>query len=202
MRSTRLSKALGPLMLGTLLAVAGCAKSANVASTAGTSLTRGLSADNRYTGVGLYGSGTIQAGCDEGGFLGGELEGLSSMFSDAPFGSRWRASLLAGYAWTPLPHRPRLGFEIYGHGGGGRMPAGDGTSTTWVWGPRIGVPIRLAPSVPIWDAERTLWPTWMLVPSAGANFYVPSEAGADSAVRSELTVHLAFRLHLWSSLVP
>ncbi len=163
----------------------------------------GLSEENHGVGAGPHVGALTHFGRDSGPAAGGELETSGMLGSEVPEPrARWRVEGLVGHVWTPLPHRSPVGFELWGHGGYGRFPARHGNTGAVVLGPRLGLPIRFDSSAPIWDAEKPLWTTFLLVPSLGGNFYFPTSPEVDSAPRSELTAHLSLRLYFWSSLMP
>jgi hypothetical protein len=165
--------------------------------------TLGLSEENHDVGAGPHVGALAHFGRDSGPAAGGELETSWMLGSEVPEPrARWRLEGLFGHVWTPLPHRFPVGFEVWGHGGYGRFPVRDDNTGAVVLGPRLGLPFRFESSAPIWDAERPLWATFLLVPSLGASVYFPTDPDVDRAPRSELTAHLSLRLYLWSSLMP
>ena len=194
---------LALLAAAAVLATGGCRFPGGVSANLGASTAQGVTRENTETSAGVHSSTTLQLGRDFGMAAGAELEDLWFVTGERPRPSdRWRASALVGHTWLPLPHRSRLGLEAWVHGGYGRFPMGARTDYAVVVGPRLGLPIRLEASQPIWDAEELAWPTTMLVPSLGASFFVPTARGVSKAPRSELTFHLSYRIHLWSSLLP
>ena len=193
---------ISTILCGLMLSATGCMPAALSAQAGGTG-TFGLSEANDQGGAGPCVGAMMQLGRDSGTAAGAELETSWMLGNDAPEPNpRWRGEVLVGHVWTPLPHRSAVGFEVWGHGGYGRFPVNDINTNAWVIGPRLGLPIRFESSAPIWDAERSIWATTMLVPSLGANFYVPSNPDVDSVPYTELTAHLALRFHFWSSLMP
>lgn len=192
------------MLCGLALVATGCiSELSGLSVQAGGMGTRGLSKENREAGAGLHLGAFTHFGRDSGLAAGGELETSWMLGSDVPEPrARWRAEGLFGHVWTPLPHRSPVGFELWGHGGYGRFPVRDDTTGAVVLGPRLGLPFRFVSSAPIWDSEKPVWITFLLVPSLGASFYLPTDPEVDSAPRSELTALLSFRLTFWSSLTP
>jgi hypothetical protein len=197
----------GLILLGAACATGGCVIPGGVGVNLGGTGTRGVTSEDQDYSAGIRSSTTVQVARDSGFAFGPEMELLSIVGNDPPRpAGRWRLSALAGYAWLPLPHRPPVGLETLAHFGGGRFPVGTRTRTALAFGPRVGAPIRLGlcpwATKPIWDAEAMVAPCTMVVPSFGATFYVPTEKGVDHSPRTELSLGLAFRFHLWSSLIP
>lgn len=185
------------------LGATGCSKVGGVSANLGGTGSLGLSEENDDASAGGHVGAHGQLGRDEGLAFGAEYASSWMIGSETPEPrARWRLEGLVGHVWTPLPHRSPVGFEVWGHGGYGRFPVLDRNTGAVVLGPRLGVPLRFESSAPIWDAERPIWATFLLVPSLGASFYFPTDSAVDSAPRSEISALLTMRFHIWSSLMP
>jgi hypothetical protein len=115
---------------------------------------------------------------------------------------RWSVNLWAGYGWQPLPHLPRVGFELAGRLSAGRFPFGDHGRFGYGLGPHFAMPIRAwSARKPLWDSEAFLEPLMLVVPSLDGTFYA-RHAGLSKEQGFELSIGLALRGYLWSSLVP
>ncbi len=195
----RISAILG----GFVLVATGCSQVRALSAHGGGAGTMGLTKANDDAAAGAHVGGLLHLGRDSGTAFGLDTEASGMVGSNVPTPrSRWRLEGLVGHVWAPLPHRAPVGFELFAHAGFGRFPARDRNSEALVLGPRLGLPIRFERSTPIWDAERPIWATAMLVPSLGTSFYLPVGSEVDSSPRSELTAHLTLRLYVWSSLMP
>lgn len=159
----------------------------------------GLSLTPRASIVGRT-SVVAQLGRDYGLLLGLEQE-AGGIFEVLPH-DRWSTSLLGGYGWQPLPHRPNVGFEVVGRLSIGRFPLGTRSVFGYGFGPRVSLPIRpWGARQPLWDAETVLGPEIFLVPSLEGMLHA-RHGSLSEGPTLELSAGLALRGYLWSSLVP
>jgi len=169
----------------------------------GPALGRTMSQDETtYTGASRI-TAMVQPGRERGLAIGFEHD-IGWRLGDAPLYApdEWRTGLIAGYAKTPKPYTPPVGFEAYGLVGLGQYPIPDRAAPAFAFGPRFGLPIRFGERREPWDAEFNIGATWLLVPTLGAAFYVPLTRGESHTPRTELSASLSLRLHLWSALLP
>jgi hypothetical protein len=115
---------------------------------------------------------------------------------------QWRYALGAGYSWAPLPHRGRIGFDAAALAEWGRVPVGGIGRPAAGGSVRVGMPVRLAGSREMWDAEEPLGAFLSIAPNVTLGSFVPLGDGVTHTPRGILEVGLAARVQFWSSLLP
>jgi hypothetical protein len=189
--------------LASISSISGCLYPSSLATEVGLASSWGVGEDTGHGSLGTRSLTTTQLGRDEGLRFGLELTNGAGMGPERPHPSdRWSMGAVAGYGWTPLPHRPRVGFELLGTAAVGRYHVANDSRLAVGLGPRLTLPIRLGKSEPLWESEEMIGPSLMLVPDLGFVGYLPTADCEHQHLHGELTAGLTLRMHLWSSLFP
>jgi hypothetical protein len=114
----------------------------------------------------------------------------------------WRSSASVGWAKMPLTYAPSVGYEARVFAGMGRYALHGNDTPAASGGLRLGLPIRTSGRGQLWDSERPVGINFMIVPDVALTGFVPLGPDVSQSPRSELTLGIAFRVHLWTSLLP
>ena len=159
---------------------------------------------DRQWSVGNRVSSSLHPGRDQGPVLAFETEQLWGLGETRYYSpDQFRYKLGAGYASLPLPHRPaRVGYEALLESSFGKYAREDEIVDAFGAGIRLGLPLRLSPTVERWNAEAKLTSTFLLSPAFGTAIFWPINPWADRDPALELSFGVAARIHIWSSLLP
>ncbi len=160
------------------------------------------SIEHGATDAGARATGIVPLRRDGGVALGAEVETAWRVDEVEGYGpDHRRVAFLAGYEAVPLPHRPAVGFEALAAFGFGTHAHEETSARAWSLGARFGLPIRVRRGRPIWNVDEKVDATGAFVPTLDGRAVFPM-GDVDHGVRFEVGVGLAYRLHIWTGLLP